>query len=208
MRIAVLGATGRTGRLLVGQALARGHQVTALARDPARLADLAADGLRPVRADVTEPSTVLTAIEGADVVVSALGLARNQDPRVLTDGAALVAGAGPRLVWLGSLGLGATRGALGPLNGALLKRMLRHEWEAKAVADRTVQDSGGTLVHAGPLTNRPQPGAGVLVPAQDFTPRLIPPTAPRPDLAALLLTEAEHPRFPAATAIALSNRRP
>jgi len=207
MRIAVLGATGRTGRLLVGQALARGHQVTALARDPARLADLAADGLRPVRADVTEPSTVLTAIEGADVVVSALGLARNQDPRVLTDGAALVAGAGPRLVWLGSLGLGATRGALGTLNGALLKRMLRHEWEAKAVADRTVQDSGGTLVHAGPLTNRPHSGAGLLVPAQDFGPRLIPPTAPRSALAALLLAEAEQPRFPAATAIALFGRR-
>lgn len=37
MRIAVLAATGATGRLLVQQALSRGHTVLALARDPARI---------------------------------------------------------------------------------------------------------------------------------------------------------------------------
>jgi putative NADH-flavin reductase len=34
MRIAVIGATGRTGRQVVAQALARGHTVTAVTRHP------------------------------------------------------------------------------------------------------------------------------------------------------------------------------
>lgn len=37
MRLAVFGATGGTGRQLVEQALAQGHEVTAVVRDPARL---------------------------------------------------------------------------------------------------------------------------------------------------------------------------
>jgi uncharacterized protein YbjT (DUF2867 family) len=37
MRLTVFGATGGTGRHVVQQALADGHQVTAVVRDPARL---------------------------------------------------------------------------------------------------------------------------------------------------------------------------
>lgn len=38
MRITIFGATGGTGTQLVEQALAGGYQVTAVVRDPARLA--------------------------------------------------------------------------------------------------------------------------------------------------------------------------
>ena len=41
MNVAVLGATGRTGRLLVTELLVRGHDVTVLVREPARLGELA-----------------------------------------------------------------------------------------------------------------------------------------------------------------------
>ena len=37
MKLAIFGATGGTGRALVEQALAAGHEVTALVRDPARV---------------------------------------------------------------------------------------------------------------------------------------------------------------------------
>ena len=37
MKIAVLGATGRTGRLLVPELVRRGHSVSVLVRDPDRL---------------------------------------------------------------------------------------------------------------------------------------------------------------------------
>ncbi|MFF1956996.1 NAD(P)-dependent oxidoreductase [Streptomyces sp. NPDC058220] len=207
MKIVILGSTGRTGRLLVAQALARGHEVIALARDPSRLSGLAAGTLVVVRADVTQASTVLPAVEGADVLVSGLGITKKQDPRILVDGARLVASAVPRVVWLNSLGMGATEGALGRVNGALLKRVLRHEWEAKGVAGQVVRAAGGSVVYAGPLTDRPYQGGGRLVPAERFKPRLVPPAAPRAGLAALLLDEAEEPRFSATPAIALFDQR-
>ena len=37
MKIAVFGASGRTGRPLVEKALAKGYEVTALVRDPAKI---------------------------------------------------------------------------------------------------------------------------------------------------------------------------
>ncbi|WP_328912650.1 MULTISPECIES: NAD(P)-dependent oxidoreductase [unclassified Streptomyces] len=207
MKIAVLGSTGQTGRLLVAQALARGHEVTALARTPDRLTGLTGDALRTVRADVAEPSTVLAAVEGADVVVSGLGITKKQDPSVLVEGARLIASAAPRVIWLSSLGMGETQGALGRVNGALLKRLLRHEWDAKGVSGEAVRAAGGTVVYAGPLTNRPYAGGGRLVPAGEFAPRLIPPAAPRAGVAALMLGEAEEPWIGAAAAVALFDRR-
>ncbi|MFJ4919944.1 NAD(P)-dependent oxidoreductase [Streptomyces sp. NPDC088725] len=207
MKIAVLGSTGQTGRLLVTQALARGHEVIALARTPARLSDLATGALRVVRADTNEPSTVLAALEGADVVVSGLGITKKQDPSVLVDGARLLASAAPRVVWLSSLGLGATEGALGKVNGALLKRVLRHEWDAKGVAGRAVNSAGGTVVYAGPLTNKPYEGGGRLVSAGTFKPRMMPPMAPRAGVATLMLNEAEDARFAGEDVITLFGHR-
>ena len=42
MKLTILGATGATGTCLTSQALAAGHEVTAVVRDPARLAALKA----------------------------------------------------------------------------------------------------------------------------------------------------------------------
>jgi len=72
VNIAIFGATGRTGRHLVDQALAAGHRVTALVRTPASL-PLAHDRLRIVPGDVRDPATVAGVIAGQDVVLSALG---------------------------------------------------------------------------------------------------------------------------------------
>ena len=72
MRLLVFGASGRTGRLLVRQALDQGQVVTAFARDPARVR-LTHANLRTVRGDVLEPDTVRTAVAGQDAVLSALG---------------------------------------------------------------------------------------------------------------------------------------
>ncbi len=72
MKLVVFGATGGTGRRPVEQALAAGHEVTAVVRDEARL--LARNGrLRVLEADVLEPAEIQPALAGADVAVSALG---------------------------------------------------------------------------------------------------------------------------------------
>ena len=73
MKLTILGATGATGTTLTGQALAAGHEVTAVVRDPARLAVPAHPRLRTVTADVMDPASIAPAIEGADAVLSAVG---------------------------------------------------------------------------------------------------------------------------------------
>ena len=73
MKLTILGATGATGTCLTSQALAAGHEVTAVVRDPARLAVAAHPRLRTVTADVMDPASIAPAIAGADAVISAVG---------------------------------------------------------------------------------------------------------------------------------------
>jgi uncharacterized protein YbjT (DUF2867 family) len=70
--IAVLGATGRQGRQVVGHLLQDGWNVRALTRDPqsAKAAELARRGARVVRADLEDPSSLDAAFAGADGVYS------------------------------------------------------------------------------------------------------------------------------------------
>jgi putative NADH-flavin reductase len=88
MKIAVAGATGRTGRQVVEQALARGDDVIALARDPGALPWDDA-GVTVARADVLDRAAVAAALAGADAVVSALGIGASRQPTaVYSDGTA------------------------------------------------------------------------------------------------------------------------
>ena len=73
MKLTILGASGATGTYLTSQALAAGHEVTAVVRDPARLTVPAHPRLRTVTADVMDPASIAPAIEGADAVISAVG---------------------------------------------------------------------------------------------------------------------------------------
>lgn len=69
MDIALIGPTGFVGSALLNELLARGHAVTALARDPARLP--ARPGLSVRQADATDPAQVAAAVRGCDAVASA-----------------------------------------------------------------------------------------------------------------------------------------
>src|ERR1700674_3060825 len=72
MNLLVLGATGRTGRLVVEQALAAGHTVTALVRSPEKLTTRNSN-LRVVTGEATDALAISRALEGADAVISTLG---------------------------------------------------------------------------------------------------------------------------------------
>lgn len=69
MKITLIGATGFVGTAVLAEALARGHAVTVLARDPVKLA--ARPGLSVLAGDALDPAQVAAAARGADAVVSA-----------------------------------------------------------------------------------------------------------------------------------------
>jgi len=81
MKIAVLGATGRTGRLVAEQALARGDDVIALARRAEALPPR--PGLTAAAVDVLDRAAVTGALAGADAVASALGIGASRQPTVV-----------------------------------------------------------------------------------------------------------------------------
>jgi putative NADH-flavin reductase len=71
MNILVLGASGGCGQFLVSQAMARGHEVTAVVRG-ARYVPPA--GVTVLRGDLTDVAFLREAVRGKDAVMSALGL--------------------------------------------------------------------------------------------------------------------------------------
>lgn len=75
MRIALLGATGRTGRLVIADALSQGCEVIALARHPGELDGV---GVTAIGGDVRDRDAVSSVVQGVDAVVSAVG-ARGRD---------------------------------------------------------------------------------------------------------------------------------
>jgi nucleoside-diphosphate-sugar epimerase len=93
MRIVVFGANGVTGRLLTEQALAAGHHVAAVTRRPAGF-PITHERVSVVEADVHDAPAVSRAVEGADVVLSALGVPFTRKPiTVYSDGIRNVAAA-------------------------------------------------------------------------------------------------------------------
>lgn len=69
MKIALIGATGFVGSAVLAELLQRDHQVTVLARHPAKLTP--APGLTVVQADAQNAAEVAQAVQGHDAVVSA-----------------------------------------------------------------------------------------------------------------------------------------
>ena len=79
MKIAVIGANGRTGRIVVKDALARGHHVVAVARTH-QVSEPDDDNLTNAIADVHDADALDRALVGANAVVSALGVGTSRAP--------------------------------------------------------------------------------------------------------------------------------
>jgi putative NADH-flavin reductase len=85
MKIAVFGASGKTGILIVYQALNQGHQVTAFARQPSKVT-IQHKNLRVIQGDILEFEKVKMAVEGQDAILCALGVDKNKPNTMLSDG--------------------------------------------------------------------------------------------------------------------------
>jgi uncharacterized protein YbjT (DUF2867 family) len=83
MKLAVFGATGLTGGLVVAQALEQGHEVVALVRDPGRVS-LQHPRLTVLAGHPTAQDDVERCVEGADVVLHCLGIGGKGDGQPTT----------------------------------------------------------------------------------------------------------------------------
>lgn len=197
MNLTVLAASGRTGLALTREALRRGHTVTAIARDPDRIAVPDSARLHKVAADVEDPASI--ALTGS-TVLSGLGTDR---AGVLLAGAKAVVAAGPsRIIWLGAYGTGKSAEVAGAAAGHLAS-MLGDRLGDKIEADETILAAGGTVFHAGLLTDGPESPGRRTVGLEAGPPLDFAAVISRATVAAAMLDEAETPRFPATIALPL-----
>jgi putative NADH-flavin reductase len=163
MRLTVFGATGGIGTELVKQALARAHEVTAVVRDPARLAVPPTTALTVLTADVMDSAAIKPALDGADAAASALGPRRGGPPTILTDSmrailAAMSATGTKRLVAISASGFFVEQGE-GVLTHyiakPLLRRILRNNVNDTRHMEQliTTSPTDWTIIRPAQLTN-------------------------------------------------------
>lgn len=201
MKIALIGATGTIGQRILQEALTRGHEVTAIVRDPARLSQQH-PSLKAVTGDILNPESVATATAGHDLVISAYGPKHGQE-QILVDAAhALVEGlrrAGVnRLTVVG--GAGSLEVAPGvqlvdiPEFPAAYKPVALAHREAFAVYREADLDwtylSPAAMIEPGVRTGGYRTGTDQLVANAQGESRIS-----AEDYAVALLDEAENPRF-------------
>ena len=185
--LVVLGASGRTGRLVVEQALVAGHSVTALVRSPDKLT-LRHANLRVVVGDATDRSTLSRALVGADTVISTIG---SQGSVIADSSRALVAAADEAAVsrvvilssWL------VQRDRMPALTRVLTSIAMGSVVADKVAGERVIRDSelDWTIVYPSVLTDGPAVGS-VVVP--DAATRGIFERVSRADVAAWLVDAA------------------
>ncbi|GLY63863.1 NAD(P)-dependent oxidoreductase [Amycolatopsis taiwanensis] len=167
MKLTVFGATGGTGTEVVKQGLRAGHQVTAVVRDPARLAVAGHELLDVVTADVLDPASIIEAVAGRDAVISALG-PRGRGPSVICrDGtrgimAAMAAAGTRRLVVVSNSGMHTEGDSffVGRMFKPVLIRILRDGYADMAAMEELVRasDLDWTIVRPPKLNDRPRTG--------------------------------------------------
>jgi putative NADH-flavin reductase len=91
MDIVLFGASGMIGSRILRELVARGHKVTAVVRDPSRVAT--GPGVTAVQGDLTDARRVASFLEGADAVISAYSPASGHEQDLLQATEAVLAGA-------------------------------------------------------------------------------------------------------------------
>lgn len=109
MKVALFGATGQVGRIVLQRLLERGDRVVALSLHPEKLPP--AEHLKVIQSDARDLKAVCEAVRGADAVASCLGMANFAVPATdLSDAfktilEAMALEGVRRLVFIGSSGL-------------------------------------------------------------------------------------------------------
>ena len=81
MKVALYGATGKSGSRILKELASRGHQVIAIVRDPSKLTHTGS-GVQVKQDDLSDPKKIAAAVDGAEAVISAYAPPQN-DVRAL-----------------------------------------------------------------------------------------------------------------------------
>lgn len=166
MRVLVFGATGGVGRLVVEQAIAAGHIVTAVVRDPATFTFNHAM-LTVTRGDVMDAATLDAPMDGQGAVFSALGSHGNGKTTVYSAGIAHIIGAMDahgvkRLIAVTSAGVEAKDPTFGFVYGTVIRNLvLKGVYVDMRRMEAVVRgsDTDWTLVRPPQLTDDPGRGS-------------------------------------------------
>lgn len=203
-KIALFGANGTIGSRILDEALARGHEVTAVVRDPAKITR-SGPGLTVITGDALDAASVAAAAEGQDVVVSAVGGGDGPGhvATIRPSAEALVAGVrtlgadAPRLIAVGGAGSLRTPDGKQVWDAEGLPEFLLQIMHAHGDAldyYRTVSDvrwtnlSPAALIEPGTRTGDYRTGREDLVTAADGSSRIS-----AEDFAVALVDEIERP---------------
>lgn len=196
MRLLVVGANGRTGRILTQRALERGHEVTAFVREASEAGE-PSERLRVVHGDILVPDSLPPAMGGQDAIVSLVSPHPRRNGRVYVEGTrnladAAVAAGVRRVVVVSAEGAGVSPSRLPlfyrlvlriPVVARLYPDIAQMETDLMA---RT--DVDWTIVRAAILSDGPRTGA-FRTAVGDIVPGGV--RISRADLAEFLLTVLE-----------------
>ena len=144
MNITLIGATGGTGRLVMEQALARRHQVTAYVRNAASLQSR--KGLTIMTGQLNDATALQNAVRHADAVLCTLGTHERKNVTIMQTSLPLIINAmqsvgARRLVLLSAYGVGDTA------HSASLIARLAYKWVVGSVyQDKELSEKN--LIHA------------------------------------------------------------
>ena len=211
MKFALLGATGGVGREVLNQALAAGHAVTAVVRNPSRVS---AD-VDVVRQDLATPDVdvLAAALRDVDAVISAIGPHRSADAGIVAHATAAIThamarGGARRLVVISAAPVGVVPSAHRPhpprhdpgddllvryLLGPLIRRAFGRVYADLAAMEDLLRHGNldWTAVRPPRLTNGPLTGTYRTAIDRNLSHGL---TISRPDVAHLTLTLLNRPQ--------------
>jgi putative NADH-flavin reductase len=164
VNVLILGATGGTGSIIATLLVTRGHQVTAVAREPEKLIE--ASRVKLVKCDVTVPGSLDRVMPGHDAVFLAVGSGDLKATTVRTDAArntvaAMAKARVPRLIAMSGLGAGISKKSGGLffeyIEGPLVYgRLLRDQNGLESEIRRST--TAWTIVRPGKMTDDPPKG--------------------------------------------------
>ena len=165
MKILILGSTGGTGQQLVKRALQQGHEVSALARDPAKL-QILDDRLTIIKGDALDRNCMLRAVEGKDAVLGCLGRGQSlRSDNLISNAVNILIPVMKeknvrRLIFLSAAGVGENYQYASTAQKIFFRFLLKDIYADKAKGEEQIKNSdlGWTLVRPARLTNKPYTG--------------------------------------------------